>query len=93
MVERSVIYAMLEAAGWVRDLEEDRVRGSRRNYIRIGTGNRDLGDAVADFCELLEPILVIGDRIRILVAPLWTHFERANPGTAELLPGTNQRIE
>ena len=93
MVDRRVIYAMLDAAGWVRDQEEERVRGARRNYIRIGTGDRDLGNEVEGFCELLEPMLAIGDRgAMILAAPLWTYFERANPGTAELLPGTNQPI-
>ena len=93
MVDRRVMYAMLEASGWVRDPEEEVVRRTRRVYIRIGTGPRDLGRDIEGICHLMEPELVIGDRVRLLAAPLWTFFERHNPGTSPLLPGTNQLIE
>jgi hypothetical protein len=36
--------------------------------------------------------LGLGDNIRVIPEPLWTFYERDNPGIAELLPGTNQLI-
>ena len=91
--ERRVMYQMLGVSGWVRDREEERVRGVQRIYIRTGTGERYLGGSVQEICEMLEPQLVVDGRIRLVAAPLWTYFERQNPGTSHLLPGTNQHIE
>jgi hypothetical protein len=41
---------------------------------------------------MLEPRLLINGRIGMLTGPLWRWFERDNPGTAPLLPGTDQPI-
>ncbi|HJM13264.1 MAG TPA: hypothetical protein QF641_02075 [Candidatus Thalassarchaeaceae archaeon] len=92
MVDRQVIYRMLEASGWIRDKVEEGVRNTLRIYIRTGTGERDLGNDVEEIAGMLEPRLVVNGRIRVLPAPLWSMFERVNPGTAALLPGTDQHI-
>ena len=92
MLDRQVFYRMLEASGWRRDLPEEGLRGTLRLYIRIGTGERDLGPAAEEIATMLEPRLLINDRIEMLPGPLWTRFERDNPGTAPLLPGTDQPI-
>ena len=89
--DRRVMYRMLEASGWIRDREEEQVRGMTRIYIRAGTGNRDLGAAVEEISELLEP-RVIANGIRVIPGPLWRFFERQNPGTGHLLPGTDEHI-
>ena len=89
--DRRVLYRMLEASGWIRDREEEQVRGVARIYIRAGTGNRDLGAAVEEISELLEP-RVIANGIRVIPGPLWRFFERQNPGTGHLLPGTDEHI-
>ena len=89
--DRRVMYAMLGAAGWTRDREEEQVRGVTRIYIRLGTGNRDLGAAVEEISELLEPT-VIANGIRVIAGPLWMFFERANPFPSHLLPGTDGHI-
>ena len=89
MDDRRAVYRMLEAAGWVRDTVEEGIRGVQRMYIRTGTGRRDLGEDVRELCQFLEQRLLIrNNRIRLLPEPLWHHFERRNPGTADLLPGT-----
>jgi len=92
MVERSALYAMLEASGWIRDREEEDVRGRPRMYMRTGTGERDLGREVERFCETMTDAIELGDGIRVIPEPLWTFYERENPGIAELLPGTDQLI-
>ena len=86
----------LEASGWSRDGFEERVRGVSRVYIRLGTGSRDLTEAVDQISELLEPTMNITDRVRIVAGPLWRFFERQNPITVSanvpLLPGTDAHI-
>jgi len=90
--DRGVMYKLLEASGWIRDREEEQVRGVTRIYIRTGTGNRDLGPAVEEISELLEP-RVIANGIRVIAGPIWRFFERTNPGTSQaLLPGTDEHI-
>ena len=86
------MYKMLGVSGWVRDREEERVRGVQRIYIRTGTGGRDLGPEVEVIARMLEDRLTVNGRIRILPEPLWHHFERRNPGIGALLPGTDQLI-
>ena len=90
--ERQVLYSMLDASGWIRDQDEERLRGNRRIYIRTGTGRRDLARNVESFCELMEGEVDLGDGARVLPDPLATFYERENPGIAELLPGTDQFI-
>jgi hypothetical protein len=95
MDDRTAVYMMLEASGWQRDIEEERVRGSRRIYFRAGLGRRELGTEVAAFCVLLEERLVMVDgeeQIRLIEGPLWNQFERYNPGVADLLPDTDGQI-
>ena len=92
LTDRQVIYSMLESSGWIRDPEEERLRGVQRIYIRTGTGERDLGPSVEDFCRLLETRMVIDERNRAIPEPLWTHFERRNPGICALLPGSENHI-
>ena len=93
MVERRAIYCMLENSGWIRDREEERLRGEQRIYIRTGTGDRDLGGGVEQICEILEPELVLGERVELVHRQLWTYFERVNPGPSALLPGSDQHID
>jgi len=92
MLERRVMYRMLEAAGWQRDRHEERVRGYQRIYIRTGTGPQNLANLVEDFSEMLEPVLTVNERVRLVANPAWSFFERRNPGTGALLPGTNERL-
>lgn len=92
LTERQVIYSMLESSGWIRDTEEERVRGTQRIYIRTGTGDRDLGPAVEAFCRMLEHRLILDERNRAIPEPLWHHFERRNPGICALLPGSDDHI-
>ncbi len=92
MVERRAIYRMLEDSGWVRDRVEERVREEQRIYIRTGTGERDLGESVREISQILEPELMVDDRIRLIQRQLWTYFERENPGPSALLPGMDGEI-
>jgi hypothetical protein len=92
MVERRVVYRMLEYSGWVRDRSEEKVRGEQRMYIRTGTGERDLEEEVMEISQLLEPELMVDDRIRLIQRQLWTYFERQNPGPCALLPGMDGEI-
>ena len=92
MLERRVMYRMLEAAGWQRDRHEEQVRGYQRIYIRTGTGPQNLANLVEDFAEMLEPVLAVNERVRLVANPAWSFFERRNPGTGALLPGTNERL-
>ncbi|MEE3113895.1 MAG: hypothetical protein VX303_03100, partial [Candidatus Thermoplasmatota archaeon] len=93
VVERRAVYRMLEASGWARDLEEERERGLLRVYIRLGTGIQRLGAQVEEFAGILEPMTIVNDRVRLIANPLWTYFERMNPGIGELLPGHDERID
>ena len=92
MLERRVIYRMLEAAGWQRDPHEEYVRGYQRIYIRTGTGPQNLGDLVEGFAEIIEPVLTVNERVRLVANPAWSFYERNNPGIGALLPGTNERL-
>ena len=93
MLERRVVYRMLEAAGWQRDRHEEQVRGYQRIYIRTGTGPQNLGDLVEGFAELIEPVLTVNERVRLVANPAWSFYERNNPGIGALLPGTNERLD
>jgi len=93
--DRTAVYMMLRASGWQRDLEEERLRGSGRIYFRAGLGRRELDTEVVAFSGLLEERLVMVDgeeQIRMIDGPLWNHFERYNPGVADLLPDTDGHI-
>jgi DNA-binding PadR family transcriptional regulator len=96
MSDRNVVYMMLAASGWIRDTDEEAVRGTRRIYIRTGLGQRDLGERVQRFCEPLEERLELrqGDAepIRLVEEPVYLSFERRNPGIADLLPDTDGPI-
>mgnify|MGYP001178588181 CR=1 FL=1 len=92
MLERRVIYRMLEASGWQRDRHEEQVRGYQRIYIRTGTGPQNLANLVEGFAEMLDPVLTVNERVRLVANPAWTFFERNNPGIGALLPGTNERL-
>ncbi len=60
--------------------------------MRTGTGERELGEAVREIAQLLEPQLLVDDRIRLIQRQLWTYFERENPGPGALLPGMDEEI-
>jgi hypothetical protein len=92
-LERNVVYQMLEASGWQRDYHEERVRRTQRIYIRTGTGLQDLGNRVEEFAGMLEPALTVNQRVRLVANPVWSYFERNNPGIRALLPGTDQRLD
>ena len=93
MMERRLVYQMLEAAGWQRDQHEEQVRGHQRIYIRTGTGPQNLANLVEGFAEMLEPMLTVNERVRLVANPAWSFFERNNPGICALLPGTNERLD
>ena len=42
---------------------------------------------------MLEPALTVNQRVRLVANPVWSYFERNNPGTGALLPGTDQRLD
>ena len=92
ITDRLVMYRMLDATGWTRDRDEENVRGVTRIYIRVGTGERELGAAVEEISEMLEPRLLANGRVRVMVNPIWRYFERMNPGIGHLLPGTDDHI-
>ena len=92
ITDRLVLYSMLDAAGWTRDRDEENVRGATRIYIRLGTGERELGGAVEEISEMLEPRLLANGRVRVIVDPIWVYWERMNPGIGHLLPGTDEHI-
>ena len=92
ITDRLVLYRMLDAAGWTRDRDEENVRGVTRIYIRLGTGERELGGAVEEISEMLEPRLLVNGRVRVIVDPIWVYWERMNPGIGHLLPGTDEHI-
>ena len=85
------VLQMLDAAGWARDRDEENVRGVTRIYIRLGTGERELGGAVEEISEMLEPRLMANGRVRNR-DPIWVYWERMNPGIGHLLPGTDEHI-
>ncbi len=93
--DRNVVYMMLEASGWQRDIHEERTRGQVRNYIRIGLGSRELQNDVMEFCGILDERLLIGQNeeepIR-LQQDIQRFFEMVNPGIADLLPETDCHI-
>ena len=90
--DRRIVYAMLEASGWTREPDEERIRNQRRIYIRESIGADDLGDQVTGFARLLEDGLVTADGLRVVAGPVWRHFERANPGPGPLLPMTDNHL-
>jgi hypothetical protein len=92
-LERNVVYQMLEASGWQRDHHEERVRRTQRIYIRTGTGLQNLANRVEEFAGMLEPALTVNQRVRLVANPVWSYFERNNPGIRALLPGTDQRLD
>ena len=92
MAERRAIYRMLEDSGWVRDQVEEGLRGEQRIYIRTGTGERDLGEVVREISQILEPEIMVDERIMLIQRQLWTYFERENPGPSALLPGMDREI-
>jgi hypothetical protein len=92
MLERRVVYRMLEASGWQRDQHEEQVRGYQRIYIRTGTGPQNLANLVEGFAEIIEPVLTVNERVRLVANPAWSFFERNNPGIGPLLPGTDERL-
>jgi len=92
-MERNVVYQMLEASGWQRDRHEEAARELQRIYIRTGTGAQELANRVEEFAEMLEPALILNDRVRMVPRPAWTFFERNNPGICALLPGTDQLLD
>ncbi len=97
-VDRAVVYSMLAGAGWVRDRHEEDLRGQRRVYIRVGTGERDLAEEVRRMCDILdqglEQMFDQRELLRELMPEdLRTHFEQRNPGICALLPGTDRLIE
>jgi hypothetical protein len=92
-LDRQVIYRMLEASGWIRDIEEEKERETQRIYIRIGTGARNLGEEIMIISNMLEPRVLNANMVRVLNNPLWSYFEREHPGIGELRIRTNQLID
>jgi hypothetical protein len=88
-----VIYQMLAASGWQRDRHEEGIRRTQRIYIRTGTGLQNLANRVEEFAGMLEPALTVNQRVRLVANPVWSYFERNNPGIRALLPGTDQRLD
>ena len=91
--DRSVIYRMLRASGWMRDRREEELRGQMRIYIRIGTGVRDLADGIREFSGILQQGLGIDEEGGLLPNPIHSYFERHNPGISALLPGSEGLID
>ena len=98
-VDRRVLYSMLRSAGWIRDSEEEALRGQSRIYIRVGTGERNLEPATREICDLLRGGLELSfaeseQQLRQLMPEeMEGNFEQENPGICALLPGTDGLIE
>ncbi len=91
-LDRAIIYAMLRNSGWMRDQAEEQRRGILRVYRRENTGSEDLNSAVEEIADFLEPTINIEDRICLVPRPVWTYFERGNPGPGQLLPNTDMPL-
>ncbi len=87
VLEHELSETMLRAAGWerVEDVNEHGVRRPRRDmFTRVRFPQRDLGEFVHQFGELLEPLITIRQRMRLMPGPAWANFERMDPGVGQL---------
>jgi hypothetical protein len=91
-LDRAIIYAMLRNSGWMRNQAEEQRRGILRVYRREKTGSEDLNPAVEEIADILEPTINIEERICLVPRPVWTYFERGNPGPGQLLPNTDMPL-
>ena len=96
-LEEQIIDEMLRAAGWNRMADVPQEPGQPnimyRMYTRMDLPTPNLANAVHRFGELLEPMITIGQRMRIAPGPAWTNFERRDPGIAQLLANTDGPLD
>ena len=62
-------------------------------YTRQEYPRQNLANAAHRFGEILEPMITIGQRMRIAPAPVWTNFERRDPGIGPLPPNTDAPLD
>ena len=72
-----------------RDQLEEVRSEQRSTQDRTG---RDLGEAVREISQILEPEIMVDERIMLIQRQLWTYFERENPGPSALLPRMDREI-
>ena len=96
-IEEELTHEMLIASGWIRmaDLPNDpnHPHGVYRMYTRMDHPRQNLANAAHRFGEILEPMITIGQRMRIAPGPAWANFERRNPGIGPLPPNTDGPLD
>ena len=96
-IEEELVNEMLMTSGWIRmaDLPNDpnHPHGVYRMYTRQEHPIQNLANAAHRFGEILEPMITIGQRMRIAPAPVWTNFERRDPGVGPLPPNTDAPLD
>ena len=96
-IEEELVNEMLMASGWIRmaDLPNDPNHPHEvyRMYTRQEHPRQNLANAAHRFGEILEPMITIGQRMRIAPGPVWTNFERRDPGVGPLPPNTDEPLD
>ena len=92
-IEENLVNQMLTAVGWNRSIVHENAEFNERVFIRTGNGPNDLSRTVERFGEILEPMITIRERMRIMPGPAWANFERRNPGPGQLPPFTNGPLD
>ena len=96
-IEENLVHEMLIASGWIGmgDLPNglEHPHGAYRMYTRMEYPRQNLANATHRFGELLEPMITIGQRMRIVPGPVWANFERRDPGVGPLPPNTNEPLD
>lgn len=90
-IEENLLDQMLTAAGWNRLIDHENAEFDE--LVRNGNGPNDLSRTVERFGEILEPMITIRERMRIMPGPAWANFERHNPGPGPLPPFTNGPLD
>ena len=96
-IEEELVNEMLISSGWIRmaDLPNDpnHPHGVYRMYTRQEHPRQNLANVAHRFGEILEPMITIGQRMRIAPGPVWANFERRDPGVGPLPPNTDGPLD
>ncbi len=92
-IEVDLVNMMLEAAGWRRSREHENPENNGVIMMRVEVGEPDMSRQVERFGELLEPLITIRERMRLMPGPAWANFDRRNPGPGPLPPLTDGPLD
>ena len=92
-IEVDLVNMMLEAAGWRRSREHENPENNGVIMMRFEVGELDMSRHVERFGELLEPMITIRERMRLMPGPAWANFDRRNPGPGPLPPLTDGPLD